>query len=156
MAIDIRTGTHIVTFPSKVASMMGQYDHVYNIVLDTDTDNGVLATRGAYVDFDQYEQGAVTANTVEGKILKQAANGNWYIEITKLPAVEILYLYNSPVSEYAEKEFQDESLFYNKEDEVAQGAVLTIGDVIEYSDTAITGTPAANTTVKYTSGKWVI
>lgn len=156
MAIDIRTGSHVVSFPSKVASMMGQYDHVYNIVLDADCDNGTLATRSSYVDFDQYEQGAVTANTVEGKILKQAANGNWYIEITKLPTAEVLYLYNSPVSEYAEKEFQDESLFYNKNGEVAQGAVLTIGDVIEYSALAITGTPAANTVVKYTSGKWVI
>ena len=156
MAIDIRKGSHIATFPSKVASMMGQYGHVYNIVLTADTDNGILASRGDYVDFDQYEQDVVTANAVEGLITKQAANGNWYVEITKLPATEVLYLYNSPVSEYEEKEFQDESLFFNKDGEVAQGATLIVGDVIEYSALAFTGTPVAGKAVKYASGKYVV
>lgn len=156
MAIDISTNKHIATFPSKVASMMGQYGHVYNIVLQANTDNGVLASRGDYVDFDQYEQDSVTANAVEGLITKKAATGNWYVEITKLPATEVLYIYNSPVSEYEQREFQDEKLFYNKAGEVAQGAELKVGDVIEYSDEAFTGTAAAGKAVKYAAGKYVV
>ena len=156
MAVDISTNKHIATFPSKVASMMGQYGHVYNIVLQANADNGILGARGDYVNFDQYEQDSVTANAVEGKIIGQAATGNWYVEITKLPATEVLYLYNSPVSEYEEREFQDEKLFYNKADEVVQGAELKLGDVIEYSDEAFTGTAATGKAVKYASGKYVV
>lgn len=156
MAIDITKGSHIVSFPTKVASMMGSYGHVYNVVLQSNTDNGTLASRGDYVSFDQYEQDSVTAEAVSGLILEQAANGNWYVEITVLPNTEVLYIYNSPVSEYSERDLQDEALFYNKSGEVAQGATLIIGDVIELSAAAFTGTPKVGSTVKYTSGKYVV
>ena len=154
--IDIVKGNHVVTFPTKVASMMGQYSHVYNIVLGADEDNGVLASRGSYVNYDQYDEDAVTANAVEGIIRGQNSEGLWEVEITKLPATEVLYLYNSPVSEYAERDLQRESLFYNKEDEVIQGAVLIIGDVISYSALAFTGTPVAGKAVKYASKKFAV
>ena len=149
--IDIQKGSHVVSFPTKVASMMGQYSHVYNIVLQADTDNGMLAGRGDYVSFDQYEQDTPSADFA-GRINEQAANGNWYVEVTELPAdAEVLYIYNAPVSEYAERDLQAESLFYNKADEVAQGAVLCIGDVIELSENAFSGTPAAGAAVSFDS-----
>ena len=156
MAIDITKGAHIVSFPNKVASMMGQYGHVYNVVLTANTDNGVLASRGDYVSYDQYEQDVVTANAVEGVIREKNADGTWLVEITKLPATEVLYIYNSPVSEYPEREFQDEKLFYNKSGEVAQGATLILGDMISLSDLAFTGTAVAGKTVKYAAGKYVV
>ncbi len=156
MVVDITKGTHIKSFPNKVASMMGNYAHVYNLVLTANTDNGTLASRGDYVSFDQYEQAAVTANAVEGVIRELMADGTWLVEVTKLPATEVLYVYNSPVSEYPEKEFQDESLMYNKAGEVAQGATLVLGDMFTLSDVAFTGTPAAGKTVKYAAGKYVV
>jgi len=156
MVVDITKGTHIKSFPNKVASMMGNYAHVYNLVLTANTDNGTLASRGDYVSFDQYEQAAVTANAVEGVIRELMADGTWLVEVTKLPATEVLYVYNSPVSEYSEKEFQDESLMYNKAGEVAQGATLVLGDMFTLSDVAFTGTPAAGKTVKYAAGKYVV
>lgn len=156
MVVDITKGTHIKSFPNKVASMMGNYAHVYNLVLTANTDNGTLASRGNYVSFDQYEQAAVTANAVEGVIRELMADGTWLVEVTKLPATEVLYVYNSPVSEYSEKEFQDESLMYNKAGEVAQGATLVLGDMFTLSDVAFTGTPVAGKTVKYAAGKYVV
>ena len=156
MYVDIVTNKHVTSFPTKVASMMGQYGHVYNIVLQANADNGLLVGRGDYVSFDQYEDDAVAANTVEGIIRELGADGRWIVEFSKLPAAEVLYIYNSPVSEYPEKEFQDEALMYNKAGEVAQGATVIIGDWAAYSDLAFTGTPETGKTVKYTSGKWVV
>lgn len=157
MAIDITKGSHVSSFPTKIASMMGQYKHVYNIVLGANADNGALAGRGDYVSFDQYEQDA-PSGTFAGRINEQAKNGNWYVEVTALPTdgTEVLYLYNSPISPYEEKDFQDESLFYNEEGDVVQGAVLCIGDVFEISPNGFTGTPAAGANVTYAAGKYVV
>ena len=156
MVVDIKKGSHISSFPSKIASMMGQYGHVFNIVLGSDTDNGVLVGKGDYISFDQYEDDVVTANAVEGVIRELMADGRWLVEITKLPATEVLYIYNSPVSEYNEREFNDESLMYNEAGSVAQGATLIVGDMFTLSDLAFTGTPAAGKTVKYAAGKYVV
>lgn len=155
MYVDIQKGTHVASFPNKIASMMGQYGHVFNIVLQANADNGKLAVRGDYVSFDQYEEDALTDNAVEGIIRELGADGRWIVEFTKL-ADETLYLYNSPVSEYPEKEFQDEELMYNKAGEVIQGATLILGDMASYSDLAFTGTPVAGKTVKYAGGKFVV
>lgn len=156
MYVDIQKGTHIVSFPNKIASVMNQYGHVYNLVMTADTDNGTLATRDNYVSFDQYEQGAVTANAVEVTIREKMADGTWLVEVTKLPTDEILYVYNSAVSEYSEREFQDEALMYNKTGEVAQGATLILGDMYTLSDLAFTGTAAVGAVAKYAAGKYVI
>ena len=157
MAIDVsKNNNHIIAFPSKVASAMDQYGHVINLVLQADSDNGVLATKGAYVSFDQYQTAAVAANTVEGIIREASAEGGWYVEFTKLPADPVFFVYNSPVSPYPETELRDEGLFFNKAGDRAQGMELHLGDVVSLSDAAFTGTPAANTVVKYTNGKYVI
>ena len=155
MAIDITKGSHVVSFPNKIASAMGQYGHVYNIVTTANVDNGTLAGRGSYVSFDQYQQAAL-ANGFAGRINEQAADGTWYIEVTALPASEALYLYNSPVSEYSERDLQDESLFYNKQGDVVQGMTLMVGDVFSISANGFTGTPVANKAVSYSGGKFVV
>ena len=156
MAIDIRKGSHIKTFPSDIASMMGQYGHVYDIQLTADTDNGTLAGRGDYVSFHIYEQGDAPKGFA-GVIREQAPDGTWYIEVTAVPSdAELLYIYNAPVSEYGEREFQDETLFYNKEGEVAQGATLIVGDWFAISKEGFTGTPSAGKSVTYASGKYVV
>lgn len=156
--VDIQKGSHVSSFPVKVASMMGQYSHVYNIVLQANTDNGMLAGRGDYVSFDQYEQDAPSASFA-GRINEQAANGNWLVEVTALPAdAEVLYIYNAPVGPYAERDLQAESLFYNAANEVAQGAVLCLGDVFEISENGFTGTIAAGADVTFDAStqKYVI
>jgi len=69
MSIDFsKNATHVVAFPSFVASAMGQYGHVINLVMQASTDNGVLAAKGDYVKFEQYKMAAVADNKVEGVI----------------------------------------------------------------------------------------
>lgn len=159
--IDVRKGSHVVSFPSKIASACGQYGHIFNTVVTDDTvDNGTLCAKGDYVSFDQYEQEALDAgDTITGEIIDQDANGLWYVEFTALPAGKtVLYMYNAPISEYPERSLQDESLWVNVEDDVVQGMQLMVNDVAEYSDLAFEGTPAAGTAVTYnaTTNKWTI
>lgn len=156
MAIDIRKGSHVSSFPTLVSAMMGTYKRVYNITLTADTDNGSLATRGNYLSFDNYAQGAVTDEDVAVAVRELGADGRWIVEVTALPDDEVLYLYNSSVSEYIQKDLHDESLFYNKRGDVVQGAPLLIGDLFSLSDNAFTGTIAAGKTALYTGGKYEI
>jgi hypothetical protein len=156
MAIDIRKGSHVSSFPTLISSMMGTYKRVYNIVLGANTDNGMLAARGDYVSFDQYEQDDVTDNAVTVNINELGADGRWIVEVAVLPATEVLYLYNSPVSEYDTRELQDETLYYNEKDEVVQGAPLLIGDLFSLSGNAFTGKPVAGKTAKFAAGKYVV
>ena len=151
--IDIQYGSHMAFFPAKVASAMGTYGHVYNIVLSANTDNGVLAGRGAYSHFDNYAQ-AAAPNGFAGKIIDTAPNGNYYVEVTELGDGETLVLYNAPTSEYAERDLQQESLFYNKTGDVVQGMPLKVGDWLELSKEAFVGTPVLNKAGTFSAGKY--
>lgn len=154
--IDIVKNKHVESFPTLISSMMGTYHRVYNIVLTADTDNGMLSLRGNYVSFDNYEQAAVTDDDVTVAVRELGADGLWIVEVVALPEDEVLYLYNSPVSEYEERDLQDPSLFYNKSGDVVQGAPLLIGDLFSLSDKAFKGTIAAGKTANYAGGKFVI
>jgi len=160
MALDIRKGLHGASFPSKVASSCGQYGHIFNTVVTDDAiDNGSLCAKGDYVSFDQYEQDALEASdVVTGEILDQDANGYWYVEFKTLPDKVVLYMYNSPVSEYSERDLQVEALFYNEKNDVVQGMMLMETDVAEYSAESFTGTPAKGKAVEYdvATNKWVV
>ena len=158
MAIDIsKNNGHIVMFPTFVASAMGQYGHIINLEMQANTDNGTLATKGAYVSFEQYKAAAVTANSVEVTVREQAAeSGCWYVEFTKLPSDPVYLVYNDPISPYPQTELRDEGLFYNATGDVTQGMELHIGDCISLSTSAFTGTIAAGAVAVYTAGKYVI
>lgn len=156
MAIDISKGTHNISFPNNIASAEGRYGHVFNMVLTANHDNGTLISRGSYVSYDQYAEDTL-AEGWTGVIRQQHADGTWEVETTAVPSTgEALYVYNSPVSPYAETELQDESLFYNLAGEVAQGMTLMVGDVFTVSANGFTGTPAAQATLTYANGKYVV
>ena len=157
MSIDFtKNATHVVAFPSKVASAMGQYGHVINFKLLANADNGVLGTKGDYVSFDQYKRVEVVDNKVEGVIREAAAEGGWYVEFTKLDG-QIFFVYNTPKSPYPEAELRDEALFYNATGDVTQGMELHLGDIVTLSDNAFTGNdPEDGATVKYSAGKYVV
>lgn len=156
MAIDFsKNATHVVAFPSKVASAMGQYGHVINFVMNANVDNSVLGTKGTYVSFDQYNRVDVADNKVEGVIREAAAEGGWYVEFTKLDG-QIFFVYNTPKSPYPEVELRDEALFYNATGDVTQGMELHLGDIVTLSDAAFTGTASEGKTVKYSAGKYVV
>lgn len=156
MAIDFtKNATHVIAFPSKVASAMGQYGHVINFKLLADADNSVLGTKGDYVSFDQYKRVEVADNKVEGIIREASAEGGWYVEFTKLDG-QIFFVYNTPISPYPEVELRDEALFYNANGDVTQGMELHLGDIVSLSNAAFTGTAQAGKTVKYSAGKYVV
>lgn len=157
MAIDIsKNNNHIIAFPSFVASAMGQYGHVINLVMQANQDNGVLAAKGNYVKFEQYEMAAVADNKVEGVIREAASEGGWYVEFTKLDG-QYFFVYNAPISPYPQVELRDEALFYNAAGDVTQGMELHLGDIVTLSDNAFSGNdPADGATVKYSNGKYVV
>ena len=140
-------------FPSKVLAGYGG-EHQYNIKLTADTPNAALCTRGAWVGFDEYAQ-AAAPQSFAGVIRAQAANGNWYVEVTT-PA-EALFIYDAPViAEDWTKEFQKEENFYNENGKTVRAYQLSKGDIIELSPTAFTGDPVATKSVSFANGKYVV
>lgn len=160
MAIDVsKNATHNRSFPSKIASAMNQYGHIFNGVLQSDKDNGTLGVKGDYVDYDQYEIDdlAATLNGFAGVIRGQHSDGTWEVEVTALPSSgTVCYLYNSPVSPYPEYELQNEKLFYNEDGDVVQAMQLMVNDVFTVSVEGFSGTPTAGATVTYANDKYVI
>lgn len=153
MAIDITKGSHKAVFLSKVNSAMGNGGHIYNVAITQNRDNGELVIRNTrWTDFDRYTESstAIKAADFTGLIQGQSTSnpGYWYVEVTSV-ATNVVLLYNSPVSEYGERDLQDEKLFYNKSGATCQGLELSVGDVIELSANAFSGTIAAGSAVTY-------
>lgn len=153
MAIDIVKGSHKGFFPSKVAAANGNSAHIYNVVLSANHDNGELIKRNTtWAAFDQFGESstAVAAADFTGNVLgaSQSNPGYWYVQVLTV-ANDVVVVYNSPVSEYGERDLQDEKLFYNKTGDVVQGISLMRGDILELSANAFSGTVAANAAVTY-------
>lgn len=153
MAIALTKGTKKYGFLNKVASSISGSPHIFNIVLAADHDNFDMAVRGNWAAFDQYEEDTSATVTFSGIVREKTSEGTWYIEVVSSNA---LLLYNSPVSPYGEKEFQDESLFYNKAGEVVQGFSLIPGDIFSVSEAGFNQTPQAGDTVTYVNGVYTI
>ena len=147
---------HAVCFPSKVAASAGS-PHIYNIKLTTAADNGNIIGRGAYNHLDNYQEAACPAGFA-AKIIDQAPNGNWYVEVTAVPSgAEALLVYNSPIIPYeSPRELADESNFWNAAGETVKAYTLILGDVFEVSAEAFTGTPAKNKALTVASKKLVV
>lgn len=140
---------HAVAFPSKLlAQTYGK--HIYNIELTSDTDNGNLVAKGDFVDLDLYKEGTVTE--FEGVVRKQAANGNWYVEVTK-PG-DALFVYMQPfIAEEWTNTFKKESNFFNASGDTVRGYELAIGDVFEVSEEGFTSTPSEGATISSVTDK---
>ena len=152
MAIKYSIEKHAVAFPSKLLAQNGG-KHIYNIELATDTDNGNLVKRGSFIDLDLYEEEAAT--TFEGVIQKQAANGNWYVEVVNPGDALFVYMQAFIAEEWTNK-FKAESNFYNAAGDVVRGYELAVGDVFEVSAEGFTGTPEAGKTVSVAGKKLVV
>ena len=139
-------------FPTKVLS--SRVGHNVNIVLGEDSPNGAIVGVGDYVSFDQYEEAAAPA-TYEAKIIDTAANGNFYVQVTKVdvnaPAVLI---YDVP--EVSDTKIATANNFYNKAGKTVNGLVLTTLDVYELSAELFDGKPAVGKTVTVTGRKHVV
>lgn len=157
MAINMSIAKHNVCFPSKLLAGNGG-EHIYNIVIKADTDNGTIVSRGDYVSFDQYEAGTAPTS-FEGVIREQAADGNWYVEVVT-PADAIL-IYEVPViAETYDARFTDIANFYNAasstDTKTVRGYALAKGDIYELSPSAFTGKPTAGKSVTVSGQKHVV
>lgn len=80
MAIKFELSKFPVAFPAKVIARDGGA-HMYSIQHDGDLWNGAVIAKGDYKALDLYTEG--TATKINAKVVGQAANGNYYVEITK-------------------------------------------------------------------------
>lgn len=155
MAYSYTVQKHAVCFPTKIAQSAGS-PHIYNIKLSTAADNGNIIGRGAWEDFDRYAE-AAAPNGFAGKIVAQAANGNWYVEVTALGSAEALLVYNSPILPFeSPRDLADLSTFYNAAGDTVKAYTLIVGDIFEVSAEAFTGVPVANKAVSVASKKLVV
>lgn len=147
------TFTHNEAFPSKLLAASGG-GHIYDIQLTADHDNGVLVGRGNYIKLGTYQE-TTAPNTFAGIIREQAANGNWYVEVTA--ATEALWILMPEISPYeAIPETVNPKAWVNKAGDTVKGYSLTKGDIFEMSAEGFTGTPEKNKSVTFASGKYVV
>lgn len=137
MVISYSIADHAIGFPSKVLAAEGG-KHIYNVQLTNDCDNGNFIARDEWLSLDLYSEKAATE--VEGIVREKAANGNWYVEITK-PG-DALFVCN--VDDHPEdwnNAFKKEGIAYNKAGSIVRAYELAVGDVVEISDAGFTAVP---------------
>lgn len=157
MAYDINTTLHGVFFPSKILGGNGG-EHILDMVCQANYDNGAIVGVGQYVSFDNYKT-AAAGNTFAGKIVDQAANGNWYVQID-VPA-DCVVIYDSEILPRTDRDLSRLAMFYNKKDDVVKGMMLHKYDIGEFSSACFTTTPTTasigkTVTANATTGKLVI
>ena len=149
------TFTHNEAFPSKLLAASGG-GHIYDIQLTADHDNGVLVGRGNYIKLGTYQE-TTAPNTFAGIIREQAANGNWYVEVTA--ATEALWILMPEISPYGLKVLEDPKAWYNASGDTVKGYELHKGDIFEMSDEGFSAAPTTakiGKAVTFASGKYVV
>lgn len=154
MAIKFEIEKHAYCFPTKVLAGNGG-EHILNIELTADADNGSIVTAGDYKSFDNYVEDAAPAG-YEAKIVDVAANGNFYVQVVEpADAVLVCEVVNIAEQNY-DSRFKDVKNFYNKAGEVVRGYVLHKFDIYELSAEGFDGTPEAGKSVTITGRKHVV
>lgn len=155
MAIKIMMdNVHAYCFPTKLLAGNGG-EHILNIELTADADNGSIVTAGEYKSFDNYVEAAAPAD-YEAKIVDIAADGNFYVEVVNpADAVLICEVIDNPYTNY-DSRFKDSKLFYNAAGDVVRGYVLHKRDIYELSEEGFEGTPEVGKSVTITGRKHVV
>ena len=145
--------THAVAGSTRLKATTA--GHIYNIEAAADIDNGCIVGKGEFLRPEVYAEAAASA-TFAGKIIGQAANGNWYVEVTACEAGDCLVLTTPLMYETFITANQDEANFYNAKGDILRCYELYVGDVFELSAAGFTGTPVAGKAVSVTSKKLVV
>ena len=154
MAIRFEIEKHAYCFPTKVLAGNGG-EHILNIELTADADNGSIVAVGDYVSFDNYKEAAAPAEFA-AKIIDKAADGNFYVEVVE-PADAVL-VYEVPVLTMGnyDSRFNSVKNFFNEKGAVVRGYVLHKHDIYELSEEGFEGTPEVGKTVTITGRKHVV
>lgn len=132
MTID---NTHAVCFPSKLVAGNGG-EHIVNLFLTADRDNGTIRGIGAWKDFDRYTE-ANAPGSFAGTIVDQAADGNYYIQVDT-PADAVLIYEVPEFTNTYDSRFTDLHNWYNPKDATVRAYVLHKYDIFEVSKEAFT------------------
>lgn len=151
MATDYSTTKHATAGVSKLLATYGGA-HIFNVTLTTVADNGNIIGRGDMVSLDNYTE--VTPTSFSGKIVWQAANGNWYVEV--ISADNALLVYNVPLNADESKKFGGETHFYNEVGDVVRAHELVKGDIFEVSAEAFSGAPKKDATINTITEKKLV
>ena len=148
---------HAVVFPSKLVAGQGG-EHIVNIRLAADCDNGVIRSIGDWVDFDVYAE-AAAPQAFEG-IIRGRGTGtknSWYVEVVT-PADAVLIDEVELFTNTYDQRFTDKHNWYNPEGATVRGYILHKYDIFERSVEGFDGTPAegATVTADATTGKLVV
>ena len=143
--------THNEAFPSRLLAANGG-GHIFDIELTADHDNGELVGRGDYIKLGTYKEAA--APTFAGKIVEQAANGNWYVEVTE--ATEALWILMPEITPYDIPQTENPKAWVNKTGDVVKGYSLVKGDIFEMSNEGFQGEPAVGKAVSFANGEYVV
>ena len=143
--------THNEAFPSRLLAANGG-GHIFGIELTADHDNGELVGRGDYIKLGTYKEAA--APTFAGKIVEQAADGNWYVEVTE--ATEALWILMPEITPYDIPQTENPKAWVNKTGDVVKGYSLVKGDIFEMSNEGFQGEPAVGKAVSFANGKYVV
>ena len=155
MAIDIsKNATHKMGFLNKLLATYGGA-HTHNVTLAVDHDNfDLIGLTEKWNSFDNFDEDQGATLDFEGVVMGLSAENTWYIKVNK--AVDTYLVYNSPVSEYPEKELQDEALFYNQAGETAEAIELRKGDIFSVNANGFASDPAVGSIVAYSNGKYTV
>lgn len=155
MAIRINIeNNHAYCFPTKVLAGNGG-EHILNIELTSDADNGSIVSAGEYKSFDNYVE-AVAPAAYEAKIVDVAADGNFYVQVVNpADAILVCEVITNPYNNY-DSRFTAAKNFYNAKGAVVRGYVLHKFDIYELSAEGFQGTPEVGKTVTVTGRKHVV
>ena len=150
--------THAVCFPSKLVAGNGG-EHILNLFLTADRDNGVIRGVGAWKDYDRYTE-ANAPQTFAGTIVDIAADGNFYVQVD-VPADAVLVYEVPEFTNTYDSRFLDLHNWYNPKDSTVRAYVLHKWDIFEVSKEAFTTTPddqsvGKTVTANASTGKLVI
>lgn len=148
---------HAVVFPSKLVAGQGG-EHIVNLKLTADRDNGTIRGIGEWVGFDEYEEAAAPSE-FEGIIRTKGTEtkNSWYVEVVT-PADAVLIDEVEVFTNTYDQRFTDKHNWFNPEGATVRGYILHKYDIFELSEEGFDGTPAEGSTVTAdaTTGKLVV
>lgn len=122
--------------------------HIYSVKIGTDLDNGSILAKDAWVAFEYYS--AKDSTGFAGVIVDQAANGNWYVEVTE-PGDALLVLQVPMIYDEHATALTHESNFFNEAGDIVRCYELAKGDIFELSKEGFSGEPVKGATVSVTN-----
>jgi len=132
--------SHAVAFPSKLVAGNGG-EHIVNLFLTEDRDNGVIRSIGAWKDFDRYTEANAPAGFA-GTIVDTASDGNYYVQVDT-PADAVLVYEVPEFTNTYDSRFTDLHNWYNPKNSTVRAYVLHKYDIFEVSKEAFTTEPTA-------------